>query len=820
MKRIHYAFSLFCSLILLLSANRSSAQIVLSYDSVSCGGTTTTLHAAVTGSIPTGAGITADDGYSGLIPIGFSYNFYGTTYSQVCIGANGLLSFDPSVAGMYCPWPISAALLGNPSARNCIAGPWCDIFLPGGGTITYTTVGTAPYRKFVVTWCNTAMFSCTSQTTTSQIILYETTNVSEVHIGHKTVCSTWNSGRAIVGVQNATGTAATAAPGRDFPSVWTAYYEAWRFTPDASVSSYTCTSIPYASVPYASSTVSWYDSATGAYLGSGSSLSVTPSGPTTYMATAAGCGDSTRSYLHVDLSSGSGGGVGTAVHISAITSTNPTECGKCDGTVTLYGINPGEIDTVFYSFNGVPQPRIVTTAGADSIITITGLCDGTYDYFYVKVGPCFSNSVPANLVDPPFVAGFNLSIGLGCEADTLFTNNTSYPSGKTSIWNFGDGSPVDSSVANATHVYTNQGTYMVSLTYRNIYGCVSNQSYTINIYHPLVSAFATSADSVCLGVPIATVNSSVGSGASYDWNFGDGITDYNFEPTHTYAAAGVYQIRLTVNDTIGCTTSSTHRVAVHSINARTYVHDTIVCLRDSMLMSGYTEVVPSYMAGSESYQWSPLTLIGHSGSADAKFKGLGVHVYTFTATLWPLGCTSSDTIRIDSKFPLQLTHVTASQTINLGESIQLNADSADQYTWYPNDGTLDNANISNPIATPTDSTTYMVVGQTVWGCKDTAYVTVGVNQIIYSFIPTSFTPNGDGTNDYFRPVNLRQKKLVDFRVFNRWGREVFQASGNTQGWDGSYLGQPQDMGVYYYNVILAEPDGKQQVLTGDVTLIR
>ena len=92
----------------------------------------------------------------------------------------------------------------------------------------------APNRRYVVTYCHDAMFdtlTCAHQFTTTEIILYETTNIIEVHTGYKDTCTAWNNGYAIVGVQNATGTAATAAPGRDFPSVFLCLDEAWRFTP-------------------------------------------------------------------------------------------------------------------------------------------------------------------------------------------------------------------------------------------------------------------------------------------------------------------------------------------------------------------------------------------------------------------------------------------------------------------------------------------------------------------------------------------------------------------------------------------------------------
>ena len=72
-----------------------------------------TLSASVVGGLPTDIGLYSDDSYSGIINIGFTFNYYGTNYTQCVIGENGMLTFDNTLAGGYDPWPISSALLGN-----------------------------------------------------------------------------------------------------------------------------------------------------------------------------------------------------------------------------------------------------------------------------------------------------------------------------------------------------------------------------------------------------------------------------------------------------------------------------------------------------------------------------------------------------------------------------------------------------------------------------------------------------------------------------------------------------------------------------------
>ena len=906
----------FLSFLALLLSYTSFGQVSVTSAS-SC--TAYTLTATVTGLVPTSSGITADDGWSGVIPIGFTYNFYGAAHTQCIIGSNGELGFDLTNAGAYNTWPISATLAGTASGggtdiENLIAGPWCDIYIPAGGTIMYSTVGAAPNRKFEVTFCATHMYDCTAQWVTTQIIIYETTGVAEVHIGHHTFCTVWNGGYAEVGVVNSSGSSATVAPGRDYPSNWNATNEAWRFTP-VGTTSFTVSSIPYAPIPYASSAVYWYDSATHAYIGTGTTIVVTPSVTTTYMAAAVGCQDTTFGYITV---AGVGGGTGPAPHISGLTFTNPTACGLCNGTVTLHGLTPGLIDTVFHALGGVAQPNIVTSAGLDSTITITGLCGGFYNYFYVKVGNCPSNQLPATLVTPvlaisheastnpsvcgecngsmtlygltpgqpvsvayqyngvpqpaytgtvagdssvtisglcagnytsiaatvglctapgtnititnpaPFPASFYPTIHLGCNGDTVFLTNTSLPTGYSSYWSFGDGTPIDSTDVNPIHVYSDQatytGSYNIVLTYESYHNasCATTFTVPVSFDHPVVASFTPSAYTVCIGTPITYANTStpLGFGATYQWNFGDGTNSALQTPTNTYGAGGVYNVTLTVTDTVGCSASTSATIDVVHIDIQTAFHDTNVCLSIPLFIPTHVDTAGTF--DSVTYRWTPPTDLNNYTLADPSFWGIGTFTYTVEATAWPLMCQASDVVTIHSFPPITITNLTLSpQSVAYGSSIQLNADGALYYFWTPDNGSLNNPNINNPIATPTDSLTiYTVFGMSEYGCKDSAKVYVYVDNTMDQFIPTAFTPNNDGLNDVFRVSKLTFQKLVDFRVYNRWGALIFQTADPTKGWDGTYQGVPEDMGVYSYEIIVGMVDGTQKVYKGNVTLIR
>lgn len=178
---------------------------------------------------------TADDTYSAVIPLTFDFTHFGNTYNQVVIGTNGEIVFNTSLAGGYSPWSFNTTIPNvNFLVKNAVLGCYSDMnnnSYNGSttGTITYSVVGNAPYRRFVVLFDNQPAFSCgVSKITTFQMVLYETLNTVDVQIVKREACTTWNNGNAVVGLINSTGSIAITPPGRN-TGPWTATQEGWRF---------------------------------------------------------------------------------------------------------------------------------------------------------------------------------------------------------------------------------------------------------------------------------------------------------------------------------------------------------------------------------------------------------------------------------------------------------------------------------------------------------------------------------------------------------------------------------------------------------------
>ena len=182
----------------------------------------------------TPTGLNIDDTWSQPIDLGFKFEFFGVTYNQVVVGANGIVSFDTNLAGEFCPWSYEPdELLPTPDLpTNAVFGPYHDIDPSVGGQIEFITVGVAPQRQFKVSFVHVPHFSCNELLTTSQIILYEASNVIDVIIKEKPSCQNWNDGLAVVGIQNSLGTTGYTPEGRNTGDWVVSFQELWRFIPD------------------------------------------------------------------------------------------------------------------------------------------------------------------------------------------------------------------------------------------------------------------------------------------------------------------------------------------------------------------------------------------------------------------------------------------------------------------------------------------------------------------------------------------------------------------------------------------------------------
>ena len=301
------------------------------------------------------------------------------------------------------------------------------------------------------------------------------------------------------------------------------------------------------------------------------------------------------------------------------------------------------------------------------------------------------------------------------------------------------------------------------------------------------------------------------------WNRGEYLSDSTIAQPLAYIPKSITFVVQTVGRS-NCIMRDTLEVYIPEHDMRIEPEDTSLCLGDKS---------PFVIYGGHYFKWYEYENGQYivPSSVDEPTKG-----YTFVGpkrtTEYRVVVSDSvwcyDTLNMSIKIlPLPDVRILNQDdtVVKYGQSFQLLASGARMYNWSPV-SSLNNPNISYPVARPTEDTKYIVGGLAANGCRafDTLHVIVDKRDNL--FVPSAFSPNGDGKNDVFKVTNLSFQRIMEFRVFNRWGQEVFNTNDHRRGWDGTWEGKPQEMGTYSYLIRVAYPDGFVETYKGETTLIR
>mgnify|MGYP001080907447 CR=1 FL=1 len=229
--------------------------------------------------------ISGDDKWSDVLPIPFDFCFYNEGYSDLIIGDNGIISFNTALALGDSPY-FAGTIPNSSMPTNSIFGVYHDLTNDNNvfgctndpntpenecGEIKTYLIGTAPQRSFVISYENLNHFNCEVSRSTTQIVLYEASNMIEVYIQEKPINCEADPNlyrkNALIGIQNLDGSIATTPPNRN-TSIWSTTNEAWRFIPNG---------IP-------ATIVQWTDE-NGAFVANGNQITICPEQTTNYTAT-------------------------------------------------------------------------------------------------------------------------------------------------------------------------------------------------------------------------------------------------------------------------------------------------------------------------------------------------------------------------------------------------------------------------------------------------------------------------------------------------------------------------------------------------------
>jgi len=462
-----------------------------------------------------------DDQHSGVVNIGFDFCFYGKTYSKIVVSTNNYITFDSTNGGGFSPWPTQA--IPNPNEPlAAIMGPWVDINPATGGNITYGTVGTAPNRKFVASYNNIPMYSCSQIIYRGQIVIYETSNLIETHIENLPLCSSWNGGNSVHGLHNETGTQAYTVAGRNY-TPYTVQFEGRRFYGTGAAN------------------VVWYDENLNA-LDTGLTVTVNPTSSTTYFLglVCGGIQDSVRVQIGV---------------VGASFNTQDESCYSADDGIATVNLpnNGGQWDVTWLDVfgNTLQVDNNITTAA-----TLNGLEAGAYYVeMYDQVNDCAVIDTVYINQPPPIVLNEQVQNAF-CDQNNGIIDLALAGGYGPLTFSWDDGT-VSLDRDNLT-----PGDYTVYV--QDSIGCDTTATFTILNEFPVDADFTATPMS---GLAPLTVNfNDLTTGADgYTVDFGNGDTGFDPDTTYTFEESGLFTIVLVGYDLLsGCTDTATLVIDVTS----------------------------------------------------------------------------------------------------------------------------------------------------------------------------------------------------------------------------------------------------------------
>ncbi len=285
---------------------------------------------------------------------------------------------------------------------------------------------------------------------------------------------------------------------------------------------------------------------------------------------------------------------------------------------------------------------------------------------------------------------------------------------------------------------------------------------------------------------------------SIKWSMGDGNSYTVNTPTHTYLLPGSYIISMQVfkQDCGALSETITHTVTIGGGSLSPFLpNDTSFC-------TAFTYTLKPNITGN-SYLWNT-----GATSADLTVQAPGLYWLEISNN----GCKYRDTIIITQTLLLQV-NLGNDQAVCVNKPIQLSAAGTGitSYLWS-NGSTAASIDVNMPGS-------YWVEVKNAAGClaSDTLRTTWGDCDI---YIPSAFSPNGDGKNETFGLINGISSSVFKFYIYNRYGQLVFTTNDPLQKWDGNYKGKPLPNGAYVWMMTYKNRDGFIQHDKGTVMIIR
>ncbi|MCB9234699.1 MAG: SBBP repeat-containing protein [Bacteroidia bacterium] len=310
-----------------------------------------------------------------------------------------------------------------------------------------------------------------------------------------------------------------------------------------------------------------------------------------------------------------------------------------------------------------------------------------------------------------------------------------------------------------------------------------------------------------------TFASNCFGGFEFYWDFGDGETAEGDTVAHAFAQPGTYQVRLVAYDSTKCIDLDTafHTVTILPAPQVDAGQDTFVCEGHPILLQGSGNGIDP--------KWSPKEGLDRVKTLNPRANPQVATTYYLTMTS-ANGCEGRDSVFVGF-VPIQGGFSPDPLEGEIGVPVVMVDQSTGASAWYWDFGDGSTGTGQNPGHSYAANGEFLVmqIAETQEGCRDTTFEKVLIESIARIFLPTAFTPNGDGLNDVFTPISKYVAQL-NLEIFDRFGMLIFQSSEQFPGWDGKFKQESAPEGVYSFKIIGKDLEGNPLQRVGTVTLLR
>jgi gliding motility-associated-like protein len=423
----------------------------------------------------------------------------------------------------------------------------------------------------------------------------------------------------------------------------------------------------------------------------------------------------------------------------------------------------------------------------------------------------------------------------------------------TSYWSFGDGVMNFTNLEQTTHAYstlpdTDNERFRVQYIV-DAPNCKPRDIFQLIELHPVEANFLRGIgdlDSIgCAPRTVNFINTSVGAKAnSYRWNFGDGTTSTDQNPTHTFADKKTpYEVSLSI-DGVVCNDETSKKLYFFPKPTMQFDYDSVICVGEHITINAQGDFSSISWTPKQhfSHPNAPTTLHTppHSGKAYAEIVsqyGCVEHDSLFVFVQQrPRYQGAPDSALLYYRTPHEMILASRPDSkLIAGQIYNVNNTPIDGtiYEWSPSDF-LSCTNCISPnihlecgsAGTPSCLDFPLDVQYTIrmydtLGCfEESENIKFLIVVETKAALPQAFTPNGDGNNDIAFVRGWGIKEFLELRIYNRWGQLIFESNDLNHGWDGRYNGKDQPMETYSYTIRYIDSKNENQFVKGYITLLR